>query len=445
MRSLMMAMIIGASLSVNAQIMDESAIKLNEDAPVWTYEKCVEWAKENNISYRQALLMVENSELSLEAAKAQWQPTLNFATTHGFTNSPFAEIGSKNSYNSSYGFNAGWSVYDGGSRPNTIKQRRLQKEISQADADATFISIEHSLLQIYVNLLYVRETIAINREAEKVSKAQTERARQLMELGRISKVDYSQLAAQYEQDKYNTVNAEGNYATQLQELKKLLELTYDDSLSPQDVNWSRDDVLAPLPDINYAMSMARQADYQYKSAKLSVESAKFEEEIAKASGRPTISLSAGVGTGYYAPRGDSFGGQLKQSLNENIGLTLSIPILDQKRTKVAVAQAKIAEMNARLTEESREDVIAEEIEALYVDVRSAQARFIAGEKQEESAALTDELVNEQFNLGLVNPIDLLTAHNQLTSARYELLQAKYMAMLSKKRIELYMTNRTSLD
>lgn len=85
------------------------------------------------------------------------------------------------------------------------------------------------------------------------------------------------------------------------------------------------------------------------------------------------------------------------------------------------------------------------MENWYIDTRSAQSRYTAAEEQLRSAELSAELTNEQFELGLVNPVDLMTAHNNLTDARHTLLQAKYMAMLGQKMIEFYRTSVISLN
>lgn len=409
----------------------------------WSYSQCVDYARANNISLKQARLSAESSMLSLEAARAQWQPSLSFSTTQGFTNTPWAERGDKNSYGSNYGLNAGWTVWNGGERQATIKQRSVQAQASEVSALGLETDLKHSILQVYVNLLYSREAIEINREAANLSKAQEERARQLMEAGRLSRVDYAQIAAQAEQDRYMTVSAEGTYATQCTELKRLLELGIDENIQPQSVDWTREEVLAPLWALDESYRLALLNDNELKAAQLQSEAARLEEKVAKSSGLPQISLSAGVGTTYYAP-GGAFGTQLKRGFNENIGLTLSIPILDQKKTKVAVAQARVAASDADLTRESRRTAIGRDIEALYTDVRSAQSRYEAGEKQIEAAALSNDLVNERFALGLVNTVELLTAHNALTAAKRELTQAKYMAMLGKKRIEIYRNNSTTL-
>ena len=56
----------------------------------------------------------------------------------------------------------------------------------------------------------------------------------------------------------------------------------------------------------------------------------------------------------------------------------------------------------------------------------------------------DELVNEQFALGLVNTLDLLNAHSSLLTAQQELLQAKYLTILNKRLLNFYQTQQISL-
>ncbi|MDE5744122.1 MAG: TolC family protein [Paramuribaculum sp.] len=409
----------------------------------WTYRQCVDYAREKNISLQQARLSAESSKINLEAAEAQWQPTLSFATTQAYTNTPWAEGKDKNSYASNYGLNAGWSIWNGGERTATINQRKVQVKASEASVDGLETDLEQNILQVYVNLLYSREAIEICKEAVELSAAQEKRAVQLMQAGKMSKVDYAQIAAQAEQDNYSLVNAQGNYASQCTELKRLLELGIDSDVEPQQVDWSRDEIIAALPPIAESYNLALSIDNQLKAAVLQAEAAKMQERVAKSSGLPQISLNAGIGTGYYAP-GTAFVTQLKRGVNENIGVTVTVPILDRKQTKTAVAQAKVSALDADLTREARETTIGRDIESLYTDVRSAQARYLAGEKQVEAATLSNDLVNERFELGYVNPVELLAAHNALTSAKRELTQAKYMTMLGKKKIEIYRTNTTTL-
>ena len=409
---------------------------------VWNYAECVDYARSHNISLQKLRLSEQTADYNLEEARAQWQPTLDFSTSHTYSNMPWGES-TKNSYNGQIGLNAGWTVWNGGEREKNIERNKINAEISRIDVADALRTLETDLLQVYLNILYSRESILIYQEAERLSAAQAERMKALMEAGRASRVDYAQLKAQHEQDAYNLVNAQGTYATRCMELKKLLELGIDNNVELADIDITPTEILAALPPIEESYRLAVETDLKIKALKLEEDGAELDVAIARAAGRPKISLNAGVGTGYFVP-GGAFGTQLKQSWGENIGLTLAIPILDNKRTKMAVARAKVQQLNTQLDSEQRYTDLAQAVENWYIDTRSAQSRYKAAVEQLESAKASDELTNEQFNLGLVNPIELMTSHNNLLEAQQTILQAKYMALLGQKMIEYYRTSTVSL-
>lgn len=412
-------------------------------AQTWSYNDCLDYARQHNITLQKSVLNEQVSDLTLEEAKAQWQPSLDFATSHNVTNTPWSE-NRKNGYNSSYGLNAGWTVWNGGSRENTIKRSKVSTGIDRLATTDVLRTLETDLLQVYINILYAKEAITINEEAVKLSEAQVDRMRQLMEGGRVSRVDYAQLQAQLEQDRYNLVNSQGTYDNRRMELKRLLQLGIDSDIQLEQVEWTAAQVLASLPPIEESYNMALATDVRLQSLDLEAEVAQIDEAIAKAGRMPRISLNAGVGTGYSTP-GAAFGTQMKQSWNESLGLTLSIPILDNKKTKVAVAKAKVQTLNTQLDRDSRINELSQAVETWYIDTRAAQSRYTAGEGQVRSAEVSNELVNEQFKLGLVNPVELMNAHNALLEARHSLLQAKYMAILGHKMIDFYRTATVNIN
>lgn len=409
---------------------------------VWSYAECVDYAKTHNISLQKLRLNEQTADYNTEEAKAQWQPSLDFGTNHSYSNMPWGN-GGKNTYNGQLGLNAGWTVWNGGEREKNIERSKLNAEISHIDTEDALRTLETDLLQVYLNILYARESILIYEEAEKLSAAQADRMKALWEAGRASKVDYAQLKAQNEQDKYNLVNALGTYDTRRMELKKLLQLGIDRNVELEDVEITAQQILMSLPPIDDSYKLAVDNDLQLQGLQLQQEGADIDVDIAKAAGRPNISLNAGVGTGYFAP-GGAFGDQLKQAWNENIGLSLTVPILDNKRTKTAVAKAKVQQLSAQLDSDQRLTDLAQAVENWYIDTRSAQSRYLAAEQQVESAKTSSDLTNEQFKLGLVNTIELMTAHNNLLEAQQSLLQAKYMALLGQKMIEYYRTTKVTL-
>lgn len=404
-------------------------------AQTWSYQDCVDYARVHNIDLRKAVVSERQAEVTLSESEALWQPSLDFATTHSYTNRPWAD-GNRNGYNSTYGLNAGWTVWNGGQRENTIKKSRLLTEIQREQTADVMRTLETDLLQVYVNILYARESIGIYEEAARLSAAQADRARQLMEAGRASKVDYAQLKSQAENDAYSLVNARGLYDTRRMELKRLLELGLDTTIELQSVTFSPEEVLAELPDMQQSYALAIETDRRLRGLEMQEKSAQLDEKIARSNGLPTISLNAGVGTGYAAP-GGAFGTSLKQSWNESVGITLAVPIFDRRKTKSEIARAQLQRLDARLDIDARLTELSQLVENWYIDTRSAQAQFTAARQKLEAAELSNSLTEAQFDLGLVNPVELMTAHNALTEARHSLLQTKYMAMLGKKMIEFY--------
>ena len=121
-----------------------------------------------------------------------------------------------------------------------------------------------------------------------------------------------------------------------------------------------------------------------------------------------------------------------------MGVTLSVPIYDNRNTKSNIQKAKIQQATSRLQELNAQKELYSTIESLWNDANSAQKRFIAAKSNVESAQESYNYVNEQFNVGLKNATELLTERSNLLSAQQELLQAKYTAILNVQLLKFYM-------
>ncbi len=247
----------------------------------WTYDDCIRYAREHNISLRQSRLSEQSAEYTLDASRAQWQPTIDFSTSHSYINTPWAES-KPNAYNSSYGFQGQWQVFDGGVRSNTIKRDRILLESARLATENQLRTLDTDILSLFLNILYAREDIDIRSAAADLSRAQAERGKALLESGRISKVDYAQLLSQSDQDQYALVNARATFDTRRMELKQLLQLGYDTTLDIAPCDWTRQQVLAPLPDIEQSYELARDIDVRHEALLLDRDAAAVDVDIAKA-------------------------------------------------------------------------------------------------------------------------------------------------------------------
>lgn len=422
-----------------------SSSPLWADEKTWTFDDCVEWATTNNTAIRRTMLNIQTARQDYLSAKDAWLPTVGFSTNQTFTNYPSPEAGRNgNTYGSNYNIGASWTVWEGNVRKYRQDSAKILEQQQALAGDDVVKTLKLGILEAYLNIMYASEAVTIAEQTLEVSTAQSARAKKLTESGRSSEVDYAQIESQRAQDDYNLTQAKSNYENARMALKKILELGLEYDLQVEDVAFPDTDVLAPLPGKTDVYNMAAAWLPTIKSNELSKSIYANDVKIAKAGYLPSIALQGGIGTGYTSG-GPGWTSQMGHNFNENLGLTLSVPIFDANSTKRAVAKARIAEQEYDIAKEELLNDLSQTIESLYIDATNAQARYTSGLSQLNAMKITDDLVNRQFELGYVNPLDLLTAHNNLLNARLELLQSKYMAILAGKTINYYATQDVEMN
>ena len=298
-------------------------------------------------------------------------------------------------------------------------------------------SIQEQIAQIYIQILYAAEALKVNEQTLEVSVAEYNRGAQLFEAGSIAKSDLAQLQAQVSNDRYNVVTAQATLADYKLQLKQLLELDGEEEMQLLLPIPENEQILSPLPLKADVYQQALVLRPEIEASKLSIETADLDIKIARAGYLPTLSLSAGIGTSHANGSDFSFSEQLKQNWNNSFGISLSIPIFNQRQTKSAIQKAKIQKQSSQLDLLDAQKTLYKTIEGLWLDANSAQQRYAAALEKQQSTQVSYELVQEQFNLGMKNTVELLTEKSNLLNAQQETLQAKYMALLSTQLLRFY--------
>lgn len=431
-------------------------LQAQEDSTKWTLNDCIRYALEQNIQLKQNKLSLEESKVDVKTARADLFPSLSFSTSHNIVNRPYQESSaivsgteiisnnSKTSYTGNYGLNAQWTVWNGNRQMNTLKQQKLAQETAELTVAEQENTLKENITQLYVQILYATESVAINESTLELSKAQYERGKQLYEVGEISKSDLAQLESQVSSDNYQLVTSQMSLADYKLQLKQLLELDGEEEMVLAIPTMDETNILSPLPSKLDVYNTALGLRPEIQSGKVGIQSADLAIKIARAGYMPTLSLSAGIGTNHTSGSDYSFSEQIKNGWNNSIGLTLSVPIFQNRETKSAVEKAKIQRESSLLTLTNEQKELYRTIETMWLDAFSAQQQFVAADGQFKSSQTSYTLVNEQFNLGMVNTVELLTEKNNLLSAQQSRIQAKYMAVLNRTLLMFYAGNEIAL-
>lgn len=147
---------------------------------------------------------------------------------------------------------------------------------------------------------------------------------------------------------------------------------------------------------------------EIEAGKLNIQTSDLDIKIARAGYLPTLSLSAGIGTSHANGNDFTFSEQVKQNWNNSLGFTVSVPIFSNRQTKSAVEKAKIQKQTSELDLLDNQKTLYKTIETLWLDANSAQQRYAAATEKLKSTQTSYELIQEQFNLGMKNTVELLT-------------------------------------
>ena len=432
-------------------------LSAQEKPQEWTLKNCIDYALTQNIQLKKSKIALESSQVDSKPARAKLFPSLSFGSTQQYINTPFPEGNSldnyvitgskgssKNSYTGNYSLRSSMTLYNGGKLRNNVKSSKLQEQVQQYSVEEEIDNIETSITESFLQILYAQESVKINEETVALSKLQCERGKALLEAGSISQSDYAQLESQYSSDKYQLVLSQTTLESNIQTLKQLLEMDMTETLSISTPNLEAHDVLTPLPGKEEVYQSALNFIPSIQSGKLGIDIAKLEHKNAKAGYYPTLDLSASVGTGHISGSDSNFGQQMKNKLNESIGLTLSVPIFSNRENKSAVEKAKLQISEAELEYLNAQKELQKTIEDIYLNATSSQAQYAAAIEQVRASKTSYNLAQEQFNLGMKNTVELLTEKNNFLSAQQEMLQAKYMAILNAQLLRFYQGKEITL-
>jgi len=412
----------------------------------WDLDSCINYAMKQNIQIKKSKIALEESREDTKTARAAMFPSLSFSSSHSLVTTPLnnAGEGNRSSYSGNYGFNSELTVYDGGKRTKAIEQSGIQNRIKELSISQAEKDIRIAITQNYIQILYAYESVKTNQSTVDLSLAQLNRAKELLKAGSKSKSDVAQLESQYSTDKYQLVVAETTLKDYKLQLKQLLELDGNEEMDLLLPELQDNNVLLPLPDKMSVYSTALSIMPEIESSKLNTQSANMDVVIAKAGYMPTLSLSAGVGTSHTTGTNFTFGQQVKNGWNNSIGLSLNVPIFNNRKTKSAVQKAKLQVIDSELSELNEQKTLFKTIETIYLDAVSSQNRFKAATEKLQSTKTSYELINEQFNLGMKNTVELLTEKNNVLSAQQEVLQAKYMTILNIQLLKFYQGEQITL-
>ena len=401
-------------------------------------EECIHYAEEHNYTLQNAGLSVNSSEISLKQAKENIAPSVSASVSQGLgTNNYQKSV----NWNGNYGISAGMTLFNGLSNYNSIQQSKLQVEQSQLQLEQNKNSIKISLIQAFLNIMMNEDMLEYQQKVLTSSQEQMEQGEQQFRVGKILESEYKMLQAQYTSDLYNIENTKINIQNNYLTLKNLLAID-----PAAEIRIERPDSATlfkslEIPTLQELMTRAKNYLPELKIKENAITDAQYDVKIQKSNFYPSLSLNAGISTGYNSSNlADNlgWGTQLWHGLGENIGLNLSIPIYQRSMVRHNVQQAQLRVQQAELSQKETEYQIGRELQQYYLDVLSAQNNYLVAEAQKDAYEANYNAYSFKFKYGSVTAVDLIQQQTNYLNQLNKYMQTKYSFVLERKILDVMM-------
>ena len=417
-------------------------------AKQWTLKECINYALENNISLQKTQIKKASVNEDYLQSKAALLPSLSASSNQNVSYTPWVTSGisgegfTKSSvdkvyYNGSYSVMGNYVIWNGNKNRNQVKLNKLTYEAAALDSATQAQNLQEQIATLYIQICYSTEAIKVNQESYKSSLENENRGKEFVKIGKMSQADLAQLTAQRAQDEYNIVAAESNVKNYKRQLKELLQITNDEAFDIVIPSTTDSQALASIPALNSVYASALDNRPEIKSYQNMIDQSNLNIDIAKAGKMPTISANAGVSTSSTSMNKTGWGTQIKQNFNLGGGVSISIPIYDNRATKTAINKANLQKQSSMLDLKNEQTKLYSTIENYWLQANTNQSQFKSAKVSTESAKTSFELLNEQFKLGLKNIVELRTGKDNLLKAQQNELQAKYLTILNLGMLNFY--------
>ena len=409
----------------------------------WTLDQCIDYAIENNIQVRQSDISAQNRDVELNSARSNRLPGVSASASQSWSFGRSLTIdntyANTNTASTSFSIGTDVTLFAGGRISGNIQNAKLGLEAAKSDLERIRDDVRVEVAQAFIQIVYNRSILDVARNQVTIDSMQVERLTELAAIGKASSAEVSSQRATLAQSQLSVTQAENNLSMSILTLTQLLELPSPEGFDV--IQPDADAIEFRIPDSPEEIyNQALNIKPAIKSEEIRLQQANNSIDIAKGGYYPTLSLSAGAGTGYYTSSNrtsDNFGSQMKNNFGPHVGLNLSIPIFSRNSNRNNVRSAQLSMMNQEMQLDNVKKQLYKEIQQAYYNAVASKSRYESSQEVESSAQESFELVQAKYEGGKASITEFNESKNRLVTAQADVIKYRYEYLFNTALLEFY--------
>ncbi len=414
---------------------------------LWTLDKCINYAHDNNIQIKQSTLntqyqmnlLKEKKNSKLPNLNGQVSQNLNFGRSLTYLNT-YENV---NSAQTDFGLGTQITLFQGMQINNSIKKNEFDLKASFEDLAKAKDDLSLNIASTFLEILFAKELVKVSEDQILITNQQLKQSQEKVNAGSLASGALLEIEAQAAREELNLVDAKNQLQIAKLKLAQMLEIVFTDKFDVE---------IPTLPELGALSSVTNSQDVfltavkqrpEIRGAEYRYQSTEIQLKMAQGVFYPTLSFYANYYNNYNNKYTDikgakiNFGDQLSNNQRKGLGLQMNIPIFNRFNTKLNVDNAKIQMLNTQLELEGTKKVLRQEIETAQTTAITSFNRFKSTEKAVTSMQEAFRYSEEKFNVGMVNAVDYNLAKTNLLKASSDLLRAKYEFIFRSKILDFY--------
>lgn len=409
----------------------------------WTLDRCIDYAIENNIQIRQSDIAAQTRDVDLNSARSNRLPGVSASASQSWSFGRSLTIdntyANTNTASTSFSIGADMTLFAGGRVSGNIHNAQLGLEAAKADLERIKDDVRVQVAQAFIQIVYNRSILDVARNQVTIDSMQVERLDALAAIGKASSAEVASQRATLAQSQLSVTQAQNNLSMSILTLTQLLELPSPEGFDV--IQPDADAIEFSIPDSpEQIYAQALDIKPAIKSEEIRLQQASNSIDIAKGGYYPTLSLSAGAGTGYYTSSNrtsDNFGSQMKNNFGPHVGLNLSIPIFSRNNNRNSVRSAQLNMMNQEMQLDNVKKQLYKEIQQAYYNTVSSKSRYESSQEVQTSAQESFELMQAKYEGGKASITEFNESKNRLVTAQADVIKYRYEYLFNTALLEFY--------
>lgn len=455
---------------------------------VWSLEKCISTAQENNRTIKQSQISVKNAQIINKQDRFAMYPTVSGSSNLGFNfgrsvNPATYQFENINTRFNGVNVSANVMLYNGGRIQNQMKQSAVDIQAAQADLEQSAQTIGLQVAQAYLQILLNEEQFTNAKKRAQTTLSQLDRVEKQIKAGALPSNARFDLTAQAARDEQTIVSASNNVELSYLNLKNLLELSPDKEMKieapsvvvPSDAN----------PDafsfkMVYNQALGNQP--QIRAGESRIKSAEIGVKIAQGALMPTLSMSGNLNTNFSSTIKDYKTGtipftqtgtatwngqtapisfttnqtvitdatkkpyfsQIGDNFGQGLSLNLQVPIWDGYQRKTAIERQQLNVESQSIALERTKQQLKSDVQNAIASSRAARKQYDAAQKTFDAQKAAFDAMEKRFQIGAANGFEYSQSRIQLDTAERDVVVAKYDYLFRLKIVEFYEGKKLTL-